>query len=153
ARARVLRAAFTALAPRNTTATSGSSVTTIAPCALREAYLLRRARLKSSSGRTSAAFRRRASAVLALALFIVFALTACHLPCADQPNRIAPLREHYHEQTTPKRSSPSEWRRSSIIRPSGSPNTVTASSKETPCSTRLSRALWTSHSKRGPRST
>src|SRR5207245_2857996 len=106
-------------------------------------YLLRRARLKSYSGRTSAAFRRRASAVLAFALFIVFALTACHLPCADQPNRIAPLREHYHEQTTPKRSSPSEWRRSSIIRPSGSPNTVTASSKETPCS----------HSNRGPRST
>src|SRR2546425_7348715 len=101
ARARALRASLTSCAPGNTTATSGSSVTTIAPFAKREAYLLRRARLKSYSGRTSAAFRRRVTVLLAFALFIVFALTACHLPCADQPNRIAPLREHYHEQTTP----------------------------------------------------
>ena len=63
--------------------------------------MLRRARLKSYSGRTSAAVRRRATAVLAFALCIVFALTACHLPRADQPNGISPLREHYHEQTTP----------------------------------------------------
>jgi hypothetical protein len=62
--------------------------------------LLRRARLKSYSGSTSVAFRRRAAAVLVFALFIVFALTPCHLPCANQPNRIAALREHYHEQTT-----------------------------------------------------
>jgi len=61
---------------------------------------LRRARLKSYSGRTSVAFRRRAATVLVFTFFIVFALTACCLPCTDQPNRIAPLREHYHEQTT-----------------------------------------------------
>jgi hypothetical protein len=95
-RANARRASFASRGPGNTAATAGSRVTVRLPFAYREAYLLRRARLKSYSGRTSSARRRRPATVLAFTFFMNSPLAARRLARTDQPDRIAALREHYH---------------------------------------------------------
>src|SRR5262245_20538798 len=102
-RASARRASFASRGPGNTAATSGSSVTVRLPFAYREAYLFRRARLKSYSGRTSSARRRRAARVLAFAFLMNSPLAARRLARADQPDHIVAFREHYHEQPAPRR--------------------------------------------------
>ena len=154
--ARARKAWFASWAPGNTVATSGSSVTTRPPLAYREAYLFGRERLKSYSGRTSSLATRPVGTFLVFAFLIFSSLTARCFPRTDQMNypsrsvNITTSRRRLSDSpSSTKRSSPSECRGSSAIRPSGSPNTVDASSNVTLCLARLTAAFGPCHSNLG----
>ena len=101
--ARVRRASFASRAPGKTPATSGSSVTTRPPLALREAYLFARERLKSYSGRTSSIPTGPVRAFLVFAFLIFSLLTARCSPRTDQMKYLVAFSKHYHEQAAPIR--------------------------------------------------